>query len=286
MALADRDYYGEPEPRRSASQLTPMVKLLLITNIAIFILDYMVLAPAMKYPPILNAGYFSIQSGLHQLKLWEFFTFQFLHGGFLHILFNSFGLYFFGPWMERHLGSRNFIIYYLLCGAAGAGFYTLISYIGIIDLEVIKPLVGASAGIYGIFIGVAIIAPNLRVQLLIPPIPMSMRTLAIILMVIATGIILLDLKNAGGEAGHLGGAILGFLLMRFVPWLKRKPSLSVHSPSYSRRFESKLSPRSEVRLRDDDEVDAILDKVSAEGFQSLTDEEKSILRKAAGEKEP
>ena len=244
----------------------------------------MVLAPAMKYPPILYFGAFTIETGLHEFRLWEFFTFQFLHGGFLHILFNSFGLFFFGPWMERHLGSRRFIIYYLLCGAAGAGFYTLLSYLGVIPLNIIQPLVGASAGIYGIFIGVAIIAPNLRVQLIFPPIPMSMRTLAIVLMVIATGVIILNLGNAGGEAGHLGGAILGFLMMRFLPWFRRDHSFGSHRPRRpKRRYESKLSPRSETSLSVDSEVDAILDKVSAEGFQSLTEEEKTILRKAAGE---
>lgn len=281
MALADRDYYGEVERRRSSSQLTPVVKALLIVNAAIFILDYMVLSPAMGYPPILYFGAFTIQSGIHEFRIWEFFTFQFLHGGFLHILFNSFGLFFFGPWMERHLGSRHFLIYYLLCGAAGAAFYTLISHLGIIPYIPVQPLVGASAGIYGIFIGVAIIAPDLRVQLLFPPIPMSMRTLAIALMVIATGVIALNLRNAGGEAGHLGGAILGFLLMKYAPWLGRGPKVGIDRPRFRQRYESKLSPRSEINLSEDSELDRILDKISKEGFQSLTDDEKATLKKAA-----
>lgn len=282
MALADRDYYIEPERSRSASRITPVVKALLIINAAIFLLDYMVLQSAMGYPPILYFGAFTIKSGLHDLRIWEFITFQFLHGSFLHILFNSFGLYFFGPWMERHLGARCFLIYYLLCGAAGAGFYTLISYLGVIPWDPIQPLVGASAGIYGIFMGVAIIAPNLRVQLLIPPIPMSMRSLAIVLLLIATAVILFNLNNAGGEAGHLGGAILGLLMMRFLPWFRRDLSFGSHRPRPRKRYASKLSPRSTVS--EDTEIDAILDKVSAQGFQSLTDEEKAILKKAAGEK--
>ena len=281
MALADRDYYGEVERRRPGAQLTPVVKSLLILNALIFVLDYLMLAPAVGYPPILYFGAFSIESGLHHLRLWEFFTFQFIHGGFMHLLMNSIGLFFFGPWLERHLGSRHFLIYYLLCGAAGAVFYTLISYLGLIPLIPSMPLVGASAGIYGIFAGVAVIAPDLRVQLIFPPVELSMRQLAIALIVIATGVIIFNLNNAGGEAGHLGGAILGFLLMRFAPWLGRGLKVGIRPPKTHRRFESKLSPRSELKLTEDSEVDTILDKVSKEGFQSLTEAEKETLKKAA-----
>jgi len=281
MALADRDYYGQPQRSRTVSRLTPVVKAILIINVAVFVLDYMALAPATGYPPLLEFGAFTIQSALFRLHLWEFLTFQFLHGGLLHLLFNSVGLFFFGPWMERHLGSRAFLIYYLICGAAGAGFYTAISYASIIPFEPWQPLVGASAGIYGIFIGVAIIAPNLRVQLLFPPIELSMRQLSIAILVIATGKVIFNLQNAGGEAGHLGGAILGFVLMKFAPWLTRGPSVRIHKPRFRGRRQSKLNPRSRVHVSEDSEVDAILDKVSREGFQSLTEEEKAALKRAA-----
>lgn len=282
MALADRDYYGQPEPRGSVYGLTPVVKAILIANAAVFVLDYLILQRSTGYPPpLLKFGAFTIESGLHELRLWEFFTFQFLHANELHILLNSVGLFFFGPWLERHLGSRHFLIYYLLCGAAGAGFYTLISYLGIIPLVTYMPLVGASAGIYGIFMGVAIVSPDLRVQLLFPPIVLTMRQIAIVILAFATVKVIFNLKNAGGDAGHLGGAILGFLLMRFAPWLGRAPKMDIHAPRFSQRYESKLSPRSNLQLSEDSEVDTILDKISKEGFQSLTEEEKAILKKAA-----
>lgn len=281
MSLADRDYYGEPQRHRPASRLTPVVKAILIANALVFVLDYLVLAPAMGYPPLINFGAFSIVSALHHYRIWEFLTFQFLHGGFMHILFNSVGLYFFGPWMERHLGSRPFLIYYLICGAAGALFYTLISYAGIIPLSIQTPLVGASAGLFGIFMGVAIIAPNLRVQLIFPPIELTMRQLCIALLAIAVVFILFNLQNAGGEAGHLGGAIAGLLLMRYTPWLRAGSGGSVRPPRFRARFESKLSPRTRVQLSEDSEVDRILDKVSEHGFQSLTEAEKETLKRAA-----
>lgn len=268
------------------AQLTPVVKGLLIANVGIFFLD-MLLEIQVGHKPIIQFGAFSIQSGLLEFRLWEFVTFQFLHASLGHILFNSIGIYFFGPWLERWWGSRKFLIYYLLCGCAGAAFFTLLTLLGLLPDGLQSSLVGASAGIYGIFIGVAVVAPDLRVALLFPPIELSMRQLAISLMVIASATILLHWGNEGGEAGHLGGAILGFILMRY-PWLLGgDPGVTIHRPrAFARGSESKLRPRTELRMELDSAVDVILDKVSREGFQSLSQKERDILRQAAERQHP
>jgi MFS family permease len=198
-------------------------------------------------------------------------------------LFNSIGIYFFGPWMERWWGSKKFLLFYLLCGGAGATFFTLLTFLGLLPGGLESSMIGASAGIYGIFIGVAFIAPNLRVALLFPPIELSMRQLAIALMAISSGAILLQLGgNEGGEAGHLGGAILGFILMRFPGLLGGGPaSETYHARALDRPADAKLKPRTELRTGVDTAVDLILDKVSRDGFQSLTQTERDILRKAS-----
>ncbi len=260
------------------SQLTPVVKWLLLANIGVYFIDMF------AGHPFLQFGTFAIRSALYEFRLWEFVTFQFLHGSLGHLLFNMIGLYFFGPWMERWWGSRKFLYFYLICGAAGAVFFTLLTFLHVLPSGLESGLIGASAGIYGIFIGVAVIAPDLRVALLFPPIELSMRQLAIALLVIATGAILLSLGgNEGGEAGHLGGAILGYFLVRFpgmlgkgaVPRLQR----------VKRTHESKLRPRSDVLKQRDDAVDHILDKISREGFQSLTADERETLHKASKRKD-
>lgn len=289
MSLADRDYHRNPQRGAGASQLTVMVKWLLTANILIYLTDCVVLplllgSERQPLPPILAWGAFSIESAIQHGRIWEFLTFQFLHAGFAHILLNSLGLYFFGPWLERHLGALKFLIYYLLCGCGGALFYTLISHLHVIPWAPQTPLVGASAGIYGIFAAIAVIAPNLRVQLLIPPVELSMRQLALVMLGIATAVIAFNLENAGGEAGHLGGAILGFLLMR-LRFFIGDPSLAELTGAPRRRFwQPKLRPRTEIRLDEDSEVDRILDKVSREGFQSLSDEERQTLQKAANQR--
>jgi membrane associated rhomboid family serine protease len=292
MGMADRDYHRE-RPHGGGGfmhQLTPVVKWLLIANIGIFILDYLILPKVMGLrvddfhpPPLLRFGAFAVQSALMEFRLWEFFTFQFLHGSLGHVLFNSLGLFFFGPWMERWWGSKKFLIFYLLCGAAGAAFFTVLMLLKLLPGDLKTPMVGASAGIYGIFIGVAVIAPNLRVMLLFPPIELSMRQLAIGLMVISTGAILLSLGgNEGGEAGHLGGAILGFILMRRPSLLGGGAGVEMIRPkAFQRRPESKLRPRTRVQMDEDSAVDQILDKISREGFQSLTQAERDTLRHAS-----
>jgi membrane associated rhomboid family serine protease len=277
MGLADRDYQRrDPEGGGLMSRLTPVVKWLLLANIAVFFIDMFAGYPFLRF------GTFAIRSALFEFRLWEFVTFQFLHGSLGHLMFNMIGLYFFGPWMERWWGSRKFLWFYLLCGAAGAVLFTLLTFLNVLPSGLESGLIGASAGIYGIFIGVAVIAPDLRVALLFPPIELSMRQLAIALLVIATGAILLRLGgNEGGEAGHLGGAVLGYFLVRYPALLGRRAR---GMPLTRRPFESKLQPRSDVLKQRDDAVDLILDKISREGFQSLTADEREILRKASESK--
>jgi membrane associated rhomboid family serine protease len=298
MGLADRDYQRRhPDSGGFMSRLTPVVKWLLFANVAVFFIDMFAGHPFREF------GAFATESALSEFKLWEFVTFQFIHDSVGHLLFNMIGLYFFGPLIERWWGSRKFVCFYLLCGCAGASFFALLTYLNLlpeiqIPLSVAKNLgiegrlnsagmvivpqglIGASAGIYGILVGVAVIAPNLRVMLLFPPIELTMRQLAIAAMTISIGAILLRLGgNEGGEAGHLGGAILGFFLVRY-PGMLGKGTVP-RPPRLQRTYEPKLRPRSDVLRQRDDAVDLILDKISREGFQSLTADEREVLRKAS-----
>jgi membrane associated rhomboid family serine protease len=279
MGLADRDYQREiPSGGTSfASGLTPVVKWLLILNIGIFVFDFF------NHWKLTNEGAFAVRSALFEFRIWEFITFQFLHYSPGHILCNALGLFFFGPWVERWWGSAKFLAFYLICGVGGAAFFTLLCFAGVFEDGLISHLIGASAGIYGILIAVAVIAPDMKVMLLFPPIELTMKKLAIAVLAIAAVAVVFNLGgNSGGEAGHLGGAIAGFLLMKF-PWLLGgQPGVETIRPKASRkRYESKLRPRSSNKVSEDDEVDKILDKVSREGIQSLTKAERETLENAS-----
>lgn len=297
MGALDRDYQREERRQVAGPALPPVTKALLILNVLFFLADFLTRpGPINPYFGKVNALlFFTVESALMEGRVWELLTFQFLHATFGHIIFNSFGLYFFGPWIERWWGSARFTAFYLLCGVAGALFYTLLTVTGILPERgpwsgIETPLVGASAGIYGLIIGVAVTQPKAVIHLLLPPVSMTMRTAALVFIGLAVAMILGDIliggvifQNSGGEAGHLGGAILGFVLMKF-PWLLRKGSRSgkiIRPPEFRRKEAPKLRPRSEVDLKSATEVDRVLDKIAKEGLRSLTEDERKILHQAA-----
>jgi membrane associated rhomboid family serine protease len=210
MGFADRQYARQPPP---PSGFVPTMRMWLITtwliaiNVAVFVLDQI------SDRTLSEWGYFSAATAIYHLQIWRFITFQFLHAGLGHLFFNMLGLYFFGPMIEGYLGSRRYLAFYLLCGVAGAAVYLVLWVMGILYQGANTALIGASAGIFGVLIAAARVAPDTTVMLMFPPIPMKLKVLAWILIGIAVYQILNAGPNAGGEAAHLGGAALGALLI-------------------------------------------------------------------------
>lgn len=259
----------------------PATKWLLIINVVVFFLDVAGVGRN-SWGRITPYGAFTIENTFGQMELWRLLSFQFLHGGLGHLMFNMFAIYMFGAIVEQVMGTRRYLAYYLLCGVAGALFYALLAWIGWLGMGV---LVGASAGIFGIIVALIFIAPDMRVMLLIPPIPMKMKTLGMIMLGIGVYTVLTTGNNAGGEAGHLGGALLGFVFMRnqwMLDWVdKLGPGQSiVRKKRVQTSYQPKVRPRTEVNL-DGTEIDRILDKVSAQGLHSLTDEERETLHRVS-----
>ncbi len=293
--------HGYMAPPTSRLDGCPVVKWLLIINIVVFLLE-MLGNSAPRVPNgyvrghdsfLWNWGYFSFDQVFKHGQVWRVITFQFLHANGMHIFANMLGMYFFGHFVERWWGSARFLVFYLACGVAGAIFYSLLLVLpGFIPSdEGYVHMIGASAGLYGILIAVALLAPDLKVFLFFV-IPMSMRVFAIGVLCFAAYHAFTNGNNAGGEAGHLGGAILGYILMRNPQWLNWADSFwhryqTRNTMRGGRRVidaeivrKPKIRPRTHIRM-DDSAIDRILDKVNREGIQSLTDEEREILRRSA-----
>lgn len=210
MGLADREYSRRPYAQTTvagAMRMWSVTTWLIVINIAVYV------ANDISGGQLANWGYFSATTAIYSLQLWRFITFQFLHASISHIFFNMLCLYFFGPMVESFLGPRRYLAFYLLCGMAGAAAYLILWQIGILANGPDAQLVGASAGIFGVLVAGARIAPNATVMLLFPPIPMRLKVLAWILLGIAAYTVLVGGNNAGGQAAHLGGAALGALLI-------------------------------------------------------------------------
>jgi len=240
--------------------------------------------------PLEAFGHFSTAT-FFRLEVWRLIGFQFLHAGFWHIALNMLGLFIFGGMVEQFLGGKRYLAFYLMCGIAGGLTYLILNLVGQIGLtlpgvlfnDVHTPLVGASAGVFGVIMASAFIAPNMTVMLLFPPIPMPLKFLAYGYVGIALLNLLMGGSNAGGDAAHVGGALAGAYFVRRSHLLRDffdvfgdsrgKPS----SRARSRRTRGK----GDSQRPSNSEIDRILDKVRQGGLGSLSAKERETLRRAS-----
>lgn len=197
--------------------MPPVTKLLLIANVAVFILQELLgnllivwfgLWP-FHTPPGFGAGFMP----------WQVISYGFLHGGLMHIGFNMLALYMFGGQIEQVFGSRRFLIYFLGCIFAAA-----IAQLAVTSLAGGNPYptVGASGGVFGLLLAYGLFFPHRKVLLIFPPIPMPAW-----LFVTLYGLLEIYLGVTGTQSGvahfaHLGGMLGGWLLIR--QWRKRPPA--------------------------------------------------------------
>jgi len=273
MGLYDRDYTREdyqyrhpPQMRIAFPRVTPVVKWLLIINVAVFLPSFLIvrLGEFIFY-------WFSVYPATPgmSLQLWRPITYQFLHGGIGHIFINMLVLFFFGPVLERLWGSRKFLTFYLVCGAMGGLFYPLLV---LLRWLTVAPLVGASGSILGILAAAAILFPNMRVYVW-GIFPVKITVLALILAAISIISVLQPYRfaNAGGQAAHLAGMATGAIYVLSQSWhAKLKSNIRAGA------WEKKMAEQRNFQI----EVDRILQKVHEAGIHSLTSKEKKILKKA------
>jgi membrane associated rhomboid family serine protease len=234
--------------------------------------------------------------GLSRGYIWQLITFQFLHGGLFHLLVNLIIIYFFGRSLEEVLGRKSFLTLYLGSGVVGGLFEILFGLVfpGPFAIYV----VGASAGALGLIAAFAAMFPERQLTLLLFfIIPISMR--AKTLLWISLGLALFGILFPYGgiaHAAHLGGIFAGLAYvfcivqghgLRFFftrPGGTRQERsyanvTSARRPTWRRAPSGKIEdlPSAEFISK---EVDPILDKISAHGIHSLTEEERRILEAA------
>jgi len=274
MGLYDRDYtrsdyesqsHYAPQMRPTLPRITPVVKWLLIINVVVYFMQ------------ILTGDSLILRFSVHPvsilaiLQLWRLVTYQFLHGPIFHILFNMVVLYFLGSTLERHWGSKKFLVFYLGCGMVGGLIYPLLLGLKIISPHPVfgvLPLIGASGAILGVLAACAILFPHIIMLFLFFPLPI--RVVAIILILIAIAGIITG-QNAGGEAAHLAGMATGALYVVSQSW-----RIKFKSKIQSGTWEKKVTDQRNLQA----ELDRILQKVHDSGIHSLNSKEKKILKQA------
>jgi membrane associated rhomboid family serine protease len=220
------------------ANMPPVVKNLLIINIICFL-------PSLYYShgfagnsdPVAEAfGVYYFDSP--HFRPWQIITYMFLHGGWAHIIFNMFALYSFGTVIEYIMGSKRFLAFYFICGLGAiilqmmvqavevhswVGSFTLPADFNISDPELINklrgvyaaPMVGASGAIFGLLIAFGMIYPNAELMIMFVPVPVKAKYIIPFYVLLELS---LGLGQFAGDSvahfAHLGGAVLGFILVK------------------------------------------------------------------------
>jgi membrane associated rhomboid family serine protease len=142
---------------------------------------------------------------------WQILTYGFLHGGTLHLAFNMLAVGMFGGPLERVLGSRRYLVYYLACVASAAVTQLVVAQLS----GEVYPTVGASGGVFGLLLAFALYFPTARVMLLIPPIPMPARVFALLYAAIELVLGVTGSQEGVAHFAHLGGMAGGYLMLRW-----------------------------------------------------------------------
>ncbi len=252
-----------PKPRSLFfATLPPAVKALLLINVGSFILGQ--LWGAYRYDLIFGL---SVPSAFTRLSIYQFVTYLFVHGDLFHLFFNMVILYFFGRELEVYWGTPFFLRYYFISGI-GAGICSIPFIWG-----TGSPMIGASGALFGLLLAYGMLFPNRVITLLlffVLPVRMKARQLVIIL----TGLELFFLLGGSGGGGiahfaHLGGALVGFIYLKWPDWMRRKVRGA---------FTVRSSPENNDGYRE--ELNRILDKLAREGWEGLKEREKDFLHQA------
>ena len=233
--------------------------------------------------------YLALPSSLHKLMFrpWTLITYMFLHVDLWHILSNMLWFYWFGIIFTDFMGAKRLLYTYLLGGIAGGLLFIITS--NIFPLGGL--LLGASAGIMAVIVATAVLVPEYELRLIFFG-AVKLKYLAIGAFILTS---LIDFStNSGGKVSHIGGALYGFIYMiqykkgtdfsvyasSFVDGIKNLFTPSKSKPKMKKTGGSGVKQAKSNADEKQKKIDAILDKISASGYDALTKEEKDFLFKS------
>ncbi len=298
MAWQDRPYshddggrdggfggFGGSQLRLAFPPWTPVVKWLIIVNFMVAMVSIFLHYRHIGVPEWINAGSGRADVAIAALDLkltilhgqvWRLFTFQYLHGGASHLVWNLVGLYFFGPPLERQFGGKIFFWFYTACGVFAAAVFLLVSilleyiFTGQVTTGWSFMLIGASGGVLGCLAGCAILFP--RMHLIIVPIRVAVWFfIGLYLLSVVWDNNLSDAAHLGGMAGAWGWIMIG---------RRYEGRGGLIGAARQRRQASVWQKKQEKIRKEDEQVDRILAKVKEQGINSLTRREKRTLKQA------
>jgi membrane associated rhomboid family serine protease len=250
----------------------------------------LVLSTVLTAPAFVDALQFVPALALH--RPWSFLSYMFVHGGLLPLAGNMLLLFVFGPPVERRMGGQAFVLYYIYCGVGAA---TLA--LGLSSFMAVPPMIGAGGGVLGMALAFAFAWPDVELVFFPIPLRISARTLVAVLGLLDLAFAL-GTEGSAAHVGYLGGMAAGYIFFRIQNLASRRmdkePKAITRRPVMAPIPVRQGSPAIDVRpamvrpeVREEnpaDEVDRVLDKISATGLNSLTPDERRFLDEVARRK--
>lgn len=255
--------------RMGPGGLSPFVKIMMIACASVYVVQ--MLAPQLSYSlGLVPATFFSSFPN----HIYQVLTYMFLHGGFLHLAFNMFGLWVFGTEIEYTWGSRSFAKFYLLAGISGA-VLTLV-----FNSSQLSPTIGASAAVYGIMVAYWFMFPDRSLYIWMLA-PVKVKYAIPVLMLAGFVPLLWGGAEYVAHMAHLGGALFGVVYMK-MDWRWASFGRRVKNLRYKRQ-EAKLQKRRQEAEDIMKRVDDILDKINAVGIENISKADRKFLEEASSE---
>lgn len=224
---------------------------------------------------------------------WSLVTSNFIHEGFFHIFWNMILFYWFGRILGDLIGNKKILPIYLITGFFGCSIYVILMTTQFFGNGIISPALGASASVMGVMMAAAFINPHHEFNLIfLGPV----KIMYIVAVLFTIDVFALGTARPGGPIAHIGGAVMGAVYInlyrnqgidlseRVNGWIDGISSffsglrgVSQAPAVSSRPAKKKSNRRPQPSASHQEKVDAILDKIKASGYDSLTDEEKEFL---------
>src|ERR1700676_1598425 len=218
--------FGAPRVRFNwRSFITPAVKILVLTCAGVFVLQELI----QIFRPLGETAWIYHEFGLVPLgifpglRIWQPFTYIFLHGGLWHLLINMLMLWMFGRELELVWGKKRFLNYFFLCGVGAGLIEVIVKFIPLLwgDRPSDVPTIGASGAIFGILIANGILFPDRQIWLFPLPIMIPMRPFVAVMAAIEFFSTLGASGDKVSHVCHLGGMLIGWLYLRRGSFLFR-----------------------------------------------------------------
>ena len=278
-----------------------MVRKLMWINIAVFVVinlnkvaAYLLIGSASAADDLNHWLYMPASPAQFIIRPWTLFSYMFVHEGFFHILSNMLWLYFLGGLFQEYLGNQKVLRAYLYGGLAGGVLY----FIGMNVFPVLRnslfypfPLHGASAGVMAVIVGIATLLPNYQIRLLF----FDVKLKYIAAFMVMSSVFSMHGSNPGGNLAHIGGALVGYFYIRHLRnhtildkveeavagiWKRITRKNKKDERHVYRTYTTHMKVEN-PRRPNQDEIDAILDKISKSGYESLSRTERETLFKAS-----